>query len=60
MDEKDLSKRKPDPQKMQVLRSLPLEIKQSLTKEEVDAFLYEEVWPDSLKDKLKDYIIEED
>ncbi len=59
MDEKDLSKRKPDPQRMQVLRSLPLEIKQSLTKEEVDAFLFEEVWPDSLKDKLKDYIVED-
>jgi len=59
MDEKDLSKRKPDPQKMQLLRSLPLEIKQSLTKEEVDAFLFEEVWPDSLKDKLKDYIVED-
>jgi hypothetical protein len=59
MDEKDLSKRKPDPQKMQVLRSLPLEIKQSLTKEEVDTFLFEEVWPDSLKDKLKDYIVED-
>jgi hypothetical protein len=59
MDEKDLSKRKPDPQRMQVLRSLPLEIKQSLTKEEVDAFLFEEVWPNSLKDKLKDYIVED-
>jgi hypothetical protein len=59
MDEKDLSKRKPDPQKMKVLRSLPLEIKQSLTKEEVDAFLYEEVWPDSLEKKLKDYIVED-
>lgn len=59
MDEKDLSKRKPDSQRMQVLRSLPLEIKQSLTKEEVDAFLFEEVWPDSLKDKLKDYIVED-
>jgi hypothetical protein len=59
MGEKDLSKRKPDPHRMQVLRNLPLEIKQSLTKEEVDAFLYEEVWPDSLKDKLKDYIIED-
>lgn len=59
MDEKDLSKRKMDPQKMQILRSLPLEIKQSLTKEEVDAFLFEEVWPDSLKDKLKDYIVED-
>ncbi len=59
MDEKDLSKRKTDPQKMQVLRSLPLEIKQSLTKEEVDAFLFEDVWPNSLKDKLKDYIVED-
>ena len=59
MDEKDFSKRKPDPQRMQVLRSLPLEIKQSLTKEEVDAFLFEEDWPDSLKDKLKDYIVED-
>jgi len=59
MNEKDLSKRKPDPQKMQLLRSLPLEIKQSLTKEEVDAFLFEEGWPDSLKDKLKDYIVED-
>lgn len=59
MDKKDLSKRKPDPQMMQALRSLPLEIKQSLTKEEVDAFLFEEVWPDSLKDKLKDYIVED-
>jgi len=59
MDEKDLSKRKPDPQRIQVLRSLPLEIKQSLTKEEVDAFLFEEDWPDSLKDKLKDYIVED-
>jgi hypothetical protein len=59
MDEKDLSKRKPDPQRMQILRSLPLEIKQSLTKEEVDEFLFEEVWPNSLKDKLKDYIVED-
>jgi hypothetical protein len=53
------SKRKPDPMKMQALRMLPLEIKQSLTKEEADAFLYSEVWPDSLKEKLKDYIIDE-
>jgi hypothetical protein len=52
-------KRTPDPEKMKVLRSLPLEIKQKLTKEEVDAFLYEEVWPDSLQEKLKDFIEEE-
>jgi hypothetical protein len=53
-------KRKPDPAKMQALRNLPLEIKQSLTKEEADAFLYEETWPDSLLEKLKDYLADED
>ena len=44
---------------MQVLRSLPVEVKQKLTKEEADAFLYEEVWPDSLYEKLKDYMADE-
>jgi len=52
-------KRKIDPAKMRVLRSLPIEIKQSLTKEEVDAFLHDEVWPDSLREKLKDYFADE-
>lgn len=56
--EKEPTKRKPDPVRMQALRSLPLEVKQTLTKEEVDAFLYEEVWPDSLKEKLKDYLVD--
>lgn len=50
-------KRRPDPVKIQILRMLPLEIKESLTREEVNAILYEEVWPDSLKEKLKDYIV---
>ncbi len=49
------SKRKPNPLRIQLLRSLPLEIKESFTKEEVDAILYEDVWPDSLIEKLKDY-----
>lgn len=44
---------------MQTLRSLPLEIKQSLTKEEADAFLYDEVWPDSLIRKLRDYLVDD-
>jgi hypothetical protein len=55
-----MEKRKPDPAKMQALRSLPLEIKQILTKEEVDAFLYKEEWPDSLREKLKDYLVDEE
>jgi len=57
---KNPEKKKIDPLKMQALRSLPAELKQSLTKEEVDAFLHDEVWPDSLKGKLKTYIVDED
>jgi len=60
MNEKKLPKRKPDPARMQALRNLPLEIKQSLTKEEADAFLYEEEWPDSLLEKLKDYVVDKE
>jgi len=60
MNEDESQKRKPDPEKMQALRSLPLEVKQSLTKEEADAFLYDKEWPDSLLEKLKDYLVDED
>ena len=56
----DHEKKNIDPEKMQILRSLPLEIKQSLTKEEVDAFLHDEAWPDSLQEKLKDFLVDED
>ncbi len=56
----DHEKKNIDPEKMQILRSLPLEIKQSLTKEEVDAFLHDEEWPDSLQEKLKDFLVDED
>ena len=50
---------KPDPSKLEALRNLPLEIMQSLTKEEINAFLFKEVWPESLLKKLKDYVVEE-
>jgi hypothetical protein len=58
--DKDVSiRKKADPRRVQVLRMLPREIKESLTKEEANAFLFEDVWPDSLKEKLKDYIVED-
>jgi hypothetical protein len=50
---------RPDPSKLEALRNLPPEIMQSLTKEEVNAFLFKEVWPESLLEKLKDYVVEE-
>jgi hypothetical protein len=49
-------KEKPDPQRMAVLRALPLEIKQQITGEEARAFLYNEELPESLIEKLKDYL----
>jgi len=49
-------KEKPDPQRMAVLRALPLEIKQQITGEEAQAFLYREELPESLLQKLKDYL----
>lgn len=50
---------KPDPQRVAVLRSLPLEIKEQITGEEAEAFMYNKELPDSLLEKLKDYIEED-
>lgn len=59
MEKERSSKREPDPVRTQILKLLPREIKQSLTIEETNAILFDDVWPDSLYEKLKDYIIEE-
>jgi hypothetical protein len=56
MDRKDSQKGKPDPERIEVLRNLPKEILEQLSKEEVNAFLLENEWPDSLRDKLKDFL----
>lgn len=50
---------KPDPERMAILRSLPLEIKQQITGEEAQAFLYNEPLPESLLAKLKDFLVED-
>lgn len=59
MEEKKTPDREPDPDRLVALKSLPQEIMKRLTKEEVNAFLFEEVWPDSLQDKLMGYLVEE-
>ena len=53
-------KEKPHPERMAILRSLPVEVKQQITGEEAQAFLYKEALPDSLLEKLKGYLIEDD
>jgi hypothetical protein len=46
----------PDPMRLDALRRLPKEVMKRLSKEEIQAFLHDEEWPDSLRDKLKDYL----
>ena len=52
-------KKKPNPERVALLRSLPLEIKSQITGEEAQAFMYEEDLPESLLEKLKDYLEED-
>lgn len=52
--------RKPDPEKIAFLRALPLAVKQQLTGEETEAFMFDEELPPALLEKLKDYLIDEE
>ena len=52
------SQDKPDLKRLEALRKLPRDVTQSLTKEEIRAFLEDDEWPDSLKKKLKDYLVD--
>jgi hypothetical protein len=58
MNEGQAGKPEPLHGRMEALRELPGDVLRTLSKAEVNAFLFEEEWPDSLREKLKDYIIE--
>ena len=49
-----------DPQQVAILRSLPVRIKEQITGEEAEAFMYNREIPESLVEKLKDYLITDD
>ena len=55
-----IDKDKVDQERMKVLRSLPVEVKAQITGEEAQAFLYGDPLPESLIEKLKDFIVVED
>jgi hypothetical protein len=59
MNERQEGKTEPRQGRMEALRELPGDILKALSREEINAFLFDEVWPDSLKEKLKDYLVEE-
>jgi hypothetical protein len=58
MDEIKNRGKEPKPGRIEALRELPGEILRTLTKQEINAFLYYDEWPDSLGEKLKDYLVD--
>ncbi len=56
---KKLSK-KPDPERQQAFKSLPPHIRESMTPEEVEIFLYGSEWPETLFDKLDEFIVKDE
>ncbi len=50
-------KRKPDPDRVAFLRSLPREVKEQITGAEAEAFMFEQEIPESLFEKIKEFII---
>ncbi|UCF82074.1 MAG: hypothetical protein JSV50_12765 [Desulfobacteraceae bacterium] len=59
MDKKRNKKREVDTKRLDAFRHLSADIVKLLTKEEVQAFLHDEEWPDSLREKLRDYLADE-
>lgn len=47
-----------DSKRLEALRNLPREVLETLSGGEVKDFLYSDEWPDSLREKLKDYLEE--
>ena len=55
--EESKNTKEPKPGRVEAFRELPESILKTLTKEEVKAFMFEEEWPESLAEKLKDYMV---
>ena len=52
-----VEKKKIDKERQMAYDSLPPGIKDCLTEEEKQVFLYEDQWPDSLFEKMEEFII---
>ena len=60
MNQEESKGRKPIPERLEALKNLPESILKTLTKEELKAFLHDDLWPDSLREKLKNYTADEE
>jgi hypothetical protein len=49
-------KKQPIAERVAIVKMLPKDIKEKLTIEEMNALLYDEILPDSLMEKLQDYL----
>jgi hypothetical protein len=49
--------RKIDPEREMAFKALPLQVKALLTEEEKELFLYGEEWPETLFEKMKEFIV---
>lgn len=56
MGKKNKDNKKIDPEREMALKSLPPNIKNGLSEEEVEMFLNAEVWSEELVNKLKDFL----
>ena len=60
MNQEKSKKQKPIPERLEALRNFPESILKTLTKDELKAFLNDDLWPESLHEKLKDYAVTEE
>ncbi len=60
MDKTGSHGKTPNADRIEALKNLPSEVMKKLTKEEINAFLLDDVWPDSMREKLKDYLFAAD
>ena len=49
--------KQPKPGRVEAFRNLPENILKTLSKDEIKAFMFEDEWPESLAEKLKDYMV---
>ncbi|MBM9537858.1 hypothetical protein [Desulfobulbus alkaliphilus] len=54
------NKRKPDAARVAFLRSLPAEIKATISGTEAEQFMYGDDIPESLFEKIKDFLVDND
>ena len=60
MVDQKIKESEPITERVSLLRRLPKEIVETFSKEELHMFLHDEVWPDSLGEKLKDYLVDKE